>query len=239
MARRDTNANQHTFSTTTLAAISGMLAGDFPQWQEAVFPWQTQASGYGMGEPIPSDYGTHHGNNATVPAEIESAIKSNKNIKNTNGPKNMKATLNKSQSISDPKAVIAVYNTHAEAEAAVKELQIGGFDMKKLSVVGKDYHTDEQVVGYYNAGDRMKYWGKLGALWGGLWGLLFGAAFFWVPGIGPLLVAGPLVSVIVGGLEGAVAWGDRFSHQSHGGPLCGRRGGVKPGAAGVRAERQA
>ena len=64
--------------------------------------------------------------------------------------------------------------------------------MKKLSVVGKDYHTDEQVVGYYNAGDRMKYWGKMGAFWGGFWGLLFGAAFFLVPGVGPLLIAGPL-----------------------------------------------
>ena len=106
--------------------------------------------------------------------------------------------------ISDPKAVIAVYNTHTEAETAVKELQRGGFDMKKLSVVGKDYHTDEQVVGYYNTGDRMKSWGKWGALWGGLWGLLFGAAFFWVPGVGPLLVAGPLAAAIVASLESAV-----------------------------------
>jgi hypothetical protein len=109
--------------------------------------------------------------------------------------------------ISDPKAVIAVYNTHSEAEGAVKELQRGGFDMKKLSVVGKDYHTDEQVVGYYNAGDRMKYWGKWGALWGGLWGLLFGAAFFWVPGVGPLLVAGPLAASFVAALESAVVVG--------------------------------
>ena len=115
----------------------------------------------------------------------------------------MKSTLNRGQAISDPKAVIAVYNTHPEAEAAVKELQRGGFNMKKLSVVGKDYHTDEQVVGYYNAGDRMKYWGKWGALWGGLWGLLFGAAFFWVPGVGPLLVAGPLSAAIVASFESA------------------------------------
>jgi hypothetical protein len=79
--------------------------------------------------------------------------------------------------------------------------------MKKLSVVGKDYHTDEHVVGYYNAGDRMKYWGKLGAFWGGLWGLLFGAAFFWVPAIGPVLVGGPLVAWIVAGLEYAVVAG--------------------------------
>ena len=89
----------------------------------------------------------------------------------------------------------------------MKELQKGGFDMKKLSVVGKDYHTEEQVVGYYNTGDRMKYWGKTGALWGGFWGLLFGAAFFWVPGVGPLLVAGPLSAVIVAGLESAVVVG--------------------------------
>jgi hypothetical protein len=104
-------------------------------------------------------------------------------------------------------AVVAIYNTHAEAEAAVKELQSGGFDMKKLSIVGRDYHTDEHVVGYYNAGDRMKYWGKAGAFWGGIWGLLFGSAFFFVPGVGPLLIAGPLVGWIIGALEGAVVVG--------------------------------
>jgi hypothetical protein len=53
----------------------------------------------------------------------------------------------------------------------------------------------------------MRYWGKLGAFWGGLWGFLFGSAFFLIPGIGPVLVAGPLVSWIVGALEGAVITG--------------------------------
>ena len=106
--------------------------------------------------------------------------------------------------VSDSNAVVAVYNSHMEAEAAVKDLQLGGFDITKLSVVGKDYLSDEQVVGYYNTGDRMKYWGKTGALWGGLWGLLFGAAFFWVPGVGPLLVAGPVVALIAAALESAV-----------------------------------
>lgn len=109
--------------------------------------------------------------------------------------------------MADTNAVIAVYEAHSAADDAVKELQKAGFDMKKLSVVSKDYHTDEHVVGYYNAGDRMKYWGKWGAIWGGLWGLLFGAAFFWVPGIGPVLIGGPLVAWIVGALEGAVVIG--------------------------------
>src|SRR5215472_15693612 len=102
---------------------------------------------------------------------------------------------------------VAIYNTHDEAEQAVKTLERGGFDMRKLSIVGKDYHTEEHAVGYYNTGDRMKHWGKFGAFWGGVWGLLFGAAFFAVPGIGPVLVAGPLVTWIVGALEGALVVG--------------------------------
>ncbi len=104
-------------------------------------------------------------------------------------------------------SIVAIYPSHTAAEVAIKELQQSGFDMKKLSIVGRDYHTDEHVVGYYNTGDRMKHWGKLGAFWGGIWGLLFGSAFFLIPGIGPLLVAGPLVSWIVGALEGAVVVG--------------------------------
>jgi len=104
-------------------------------------------------------------------------------------------------------SIVAIYPSHTEAEVAVKELQQSGFDMKKLSIVGRDYHTDEHVVGYYNVGDRMKAWGKTGAFWGGIWGLLFGSAFFFIPGLGPLLMAGPLVSWIVGALEGAIVVG--------------------------------
>ena len=104
-------------------------------------------------------------------------------------------------------SVVAIYHNHTDADRAVKELQRGGIDMHKLSIVGKGYHTDEQVVGYYNTGDRMKYWGKVGAFWGGFWGLLFGSALFMIPGLGPILVAGPLVAWIVAGLEGAIEVG--------------------------------
>jgi uncharacterized membrane protein len=109
--------------------------------------------------------------------------------------------------MSEKNSVVAIFESHNQAEDAVRELQKSGFDMKKLSIVGKDYHTDEHVVGYYNTGDRMMYWGKLGVFWGGLWGMLFGSALFIVPGVGPLLVAGPLVAWIVGALEGAAVMG--------------------------------
>ena len=109
--------------------------------------------------------------------------------------------------MSKANSVVAVYRTHTEADEAVKELQSGGVDMHKLSIVGKGYHTEEQAVGYYTTGDRMKYWGKIGAFWGGFWGLLFGSAFFMIPGIGPILAAGPVVAWIVAALEGAVEVG--------------------------------
>ncbi len=104
-------------------------------------------------------------------------------------------------------SVVATYATHDQAEQAVKELQQAGIDMKSLSIAGRNTHTDEHVVGYYNVGDRMKYWGKVGAFWGGFWGLLFGSAFFAIPGIGPVLVGGPLVAWIIAALEGAVEVG--------------------------------
>jgi hypothetical protein len=34
--------------------------------------------------------------------------------------------------------------------------------MHALSIVARDYHTDEHVVAYYNGADRMKRWGKTG-----------------------------------------------------------------------------
>ena len=109
--------------------------------------------------------------------------------------------------MSEKNSVVAIFNIHTEAEAAVKELQKAGFDMKKLSIVGKDYHSEKHVVGYYNTGDRVKYWGKLGAFWGGIWGFLFGSALFFIPGLGPIVVGGPLVAWIIGALEGAVVMG--------------------------------
>jgi len=104
-------------------------------------------------------------------------------------------------------SVVGVFLSHQDAESAVKELQKSGYDMKKLSVVGKDYHSEENVIGYYNTGDRMATWGKFGLFWGWIWGLLFGSAFFLIPGIGPVMVGGPLVSYFVGALELAVVTG--------------------------------
>jgi len=107
----------------------------------------------------------------------------------------------------DQNSVVAIFAEHSGAEGAVKQLKTGGFDIKKLSIMGRDYHTEQNVIGFYNIGDRMKNWGKHGAFWGGVFGMLFGAAFLIIPGIGPVIAAGSVVTWIVGALEGAVVVG--------------------------------
>ncbi len=99
------------------------------------------------------------------------------------------------------------FNTHMEAEAAIRTLSGAGFDMKKLSLVGRGYHSDEHPVGFYTVGDRMKSWGGVGAFWGGVWGLLLAPAVFFLPGLGIVAMAGPVVAALLGGVEGAVVVG--------------------------------
>lgn len=104
-------------------------------------------------------------------------------------------------------SVIAVFDDHRAADAAVGKLIEGGFDMRHFSVVGKGYHTDEKIVGFYNAGERVKFWGKYGAFWGGLWGLFFGGLFVTIPAVGPVIVLGYLGALVVSAIEGAVVVG--------------------------------
>ena len=102
---------------------------------------------------------------------------------------------------------VYVFSTHVEAEDAIRMLSKSGFDVKKLSLVGKGYHSEEHPVGFYTAGDRIRSWGGVGAFWGGIWGLLLAPAVFLLPGLGVVAMAGPIVATLVGALEGAVVVG--------------------------------
>ena len=104
-------------------------------------------------------------------------------------------------------SVVAVFADHLVAETAVKKLTDAGFEMKHLSIVGKGYHTDEKVVGFYNAGDRIKFWGTRGAFWGGFWGLFLGGLFMTIPIVGHVVVLGYLATVAIAGIENAVVVG--------------------------------
>ena len=95
---------------------------------------------------------------------------------------------------------VTVYQNHEQAEKSITELQDAGVSLTSLSIVARDTHTPEDAVGYYSAGDRMKCCGKIEAYWG----VLTGSAMFAIPGLGEMLVAGPLVARIVADLDGPV-----------------------------------
>ncbi|MFZ6693897.1 DUF1269 domain-containing protein [Undibacterium sp. SXout20W] len=104
-------------------------------------------------------------------------------------------------------SAIYVFNSHSDAEEAIKSLGKSGFDVKKLSLIGKGYHSEEHPIGFYSTGDRIKSWGGIGAFWGGIWGLLVAPAVFVLPGVGLVAMAGPIVAMLVAALEGAVLVG--------------------------------
>jgi hypothetical protein len=103
--------------------------------------------------------------------------------------------------------VVAVFNEHASADAAIRKLAGAGIAMQQLSVVGKGYHTEEKVVGFYNTGDRVRFWGTRGAVWGGLWGLFLGGLFITIPPVGSLVMLGYLAVAVITAIENAAVVG--------------------------------
>jgi hypothetical protein len=104
-------------------------------------------------------------------------------------------------------AIVAVFGNHEQAESAVRKLAGDGFDVKHFSIVGKGYHKEEQVLGFYNAGDRIMSWAGTGAFWGGIWGLFVGGIFMTIPLIGPVVVLGHFAAMVFAAVEGAVVVG--------------------------------
>jgi hypothetical protein len=112
----------------------------------------------------------------------------------------MAATMTERQA-----TVIAVYPDHASAEDAVRRLQKEGIPMANMSIIGKDFQAVDKPIGFITTGDVAKSGAKVGAWTGGLFGLLVGAAFLILPGVGPVVIAGPLAAALLGGIEGAIA----------------------------------
>jgi hypothetical protein len=113
--------------------------------------------------------------------------------------------------MSDKHEALSIFPSHVEAETAVLELQKAGFDMQKISIIGKDYETAEHVRGFLTWKDTAKagageagYWGTF---FGGLFGILTGVGLLFVPGVGPVIVAGHIAGVLAGWIEGMIVGG--------------------------------
>lgn len=105
--------------------------------------------------------------------------------------------------LSFDQAVVAGYRSHHEAETAVRLLAKDGLPMDKISIIGRDFETREDVQGFYRPADAALEGAGAGAWFGGLFGLLVGTGLFILPVIGPVLVLGPLAGLVAGAIGGA------------------------------------
>jgi hypothetical protein len=85
----------------------------------------------------------------------------------------------------------------------VRDLDRTKFPITQVSVIAQNLESEQQIKGYVTAGDVAGQGAGAGAWIGGLFGLLAGGAFLLVPGVGPVVVAGSLAAVLLGGAEGA------------------------------------
>lgn len=105
---------------------------------------------------------------------------------------------------------VGVYDSEDKATHAIEKLIEEEFPADRLSLLCKTGGMGDDMLGlaYTNTEERVKAWGEHGAIWGALWGLLAGATgLFVLPGIGPLLAAGPVVEALGGAIAGAALTG--------------------------------
>lgn len=111
--------------------------------------------------------------------------------------------------LSDPmplsldQTIVAGYRNHPDAESAVRLLGKEGLPMDKISIIGRNFETREDVQGFYRPADAALDGATTGAWLGGLFGLLLGMGLFIVPVVGAVLILGPLAGLVAGAIGGA------------------------------------
>lgn len=104
-------------------------------------------------------------------------------------------------------AVFGIYKTTSVAEAAVDNLIRSGFSEQDVSVLMSDVDATREFAHEKNtkAPEGTTVGATTGGIVGGAFGLLAGIGALAIPGIGPLIVAGPIVATLAGlGAGGAV-----------------------------------
>lgn len=107
------------------------------------------------------------------------------------------------------KTVVGLFDTWAEAQSVVQDLVDNGFRREDVSLVANN--ASGEFSSYTSEGDHAADGAMAGAgtgaLVGGVLGLLVGVGALAIPGVGPVLAAGPLAATLTGAGIGAVAGG--------------------------------
>ncbi len=135
------------------------------------------------------------------------------------------------------KTVVALYDDRSSAENAVKELVDRGFAREEISTMTPGEKDGEYVTENESRKEGAAVGAGIGATLGGIGGLLIGAGALFIPGVGPVIAAGPVVAMlasagvgaavggVTGGLLGALVDMDIPEEQAHSYAEGIRRGG--------------
>ncbi len=104
------------------------------------------------------------------------------------------------------KTVLSTFPNRDAAEKAVAELRRKGFD-KDISIVARDEQNREKNQYTTMGTDNITDGATTGGMLGGLTGLAVGAGALAIPGIGPLIAAGPIAGLLSGAATGGIAGG--------------------------------
>jgi hypothetical protein len=107
------------------------------------------------------------------------------------------------------KTITALFDDYGDAATAVRSLEAAGFGSDAVSLVVSTY---EDKVGETTPDDGISAEGAgagagIGALLGGAGGLLAGLGALAIPGVGPVVAAGWLVTTALGAVAGAAVGG--------------------------------
>lgn len=102
--------------------------------------------------------------------------------------------------------VIGVFNTREQAEKTIVTMRQQGFKDNEISIVSKK----ENIENNNNEGirfDSIADGTTTGGILGGIAGLLASAGALAIPGIGPIVAAGPIAAMLTGAVGGGIAGG--------------------------------
>jgi hypothetical protein len=111
----------------------------------------------------------------------------------------MQATKESPPGVAGGAGLVAVFESAERAEEAIGRLERAGFDLSRLSAIGKEEPSAAQAVGMAVAGAHARVWGPRGRLWASLAETPAAMALAWVPFIGYVVAVGPAASVLAGG----------------------------------------
>jgi len=112
------------------------------------------------------------------------------------------------------KTLVGTYNSIQVAHDVANNLISAGYSRNDISIVANDknneyaqYAGDGSIESTNNSGEEVAAGAGIGAAIGGFGGLLIGLGALAIPGIGPVIAAGPLLAALTGAGVGAVTGG--------------------------------